>query len=138
MGNKTGKGGFKKGQSGNPKGRPPVLLPEVQREIDRNRNALKQLVLQYFALSEEQITQRQQTPGIPFLEKLLGQCFERTANDGNVDAFRKLLEIVFGKLPEEKEPFEVSEEEKIMVMTYRQRLAESNGKQALEDCPKDD
>lgn len=118
---------WKKGQSGNPKGRPPILLPEIQREVDRNRGALKSLILQYLNLTEGQISERQLNPEIPFVEKMLGQCLERTANDGDVLKFRALLEIVFGKLPEEKEPFELSQEEKLMVMTYRKRLEEKDG-----------
>ena len=114
---------FKKGQTGNPNGRPPVINPEIQKTADENKALFKQLVLQYFNLSEDQIAQRQRTPGIPFIEKLLGQCFEKTANDGNVDAFRKLLELTFGRIPDEPKEFELSPDEKKLVLTYRERRA---------------
>jgi hypothetical protein len=116
-------GKWKKGAaSPNPKGRPPILMPELQRELDTQKGAVKQLVLRYFALTEAQIAKRQMDKEIPFIEKILGQCFERTALDGDVDKFRKLLEIVFGKIPEEKVEFEISAEEKMLVLSFRRRL----------------
>lgn len=113
---------WKKGVSGNPTGR-PGLAPELRSSIESNKAALKALILHYFNMSEAQITFRQQTPDIPFLEKIIGQCFEKTANDGNVDALRKLLEIVFGKIPEEPKEFDLSEEERELILTFRERQA---------------
>lgn len=126
---------WKPGQSGNPKGRPTMIPLEIQEEANRNKVALKKLILMYFNLSVEQVEERQRTAGIPYLERILGQCFERTAIDGNVQAFRMLLEIVFGKLPEEAKEFEVSQEEKDMILIYRSKLKleEIKNGQTIED-----
>lgn len=122
MGNKNHAGLWKKGKSGNPKGRKPILLPALQQEIDQNRGSFKQLVLLYFGLTEDQITERQRDRSIPFLERMLGQCFERTAVNGDVDAFKKLLEFIFGRMPEEPKDFTVTEDEKVLVLAYRRRM----------------
>lgn len=116
--------GFQKGHSGNLNGRPMILAPELQDELAKNKNAVKKLILTYFNLTESAIAERQRNPEIPFVEKILGQCFEKTSNDGDVVKFRMLLEIVFGKIPEEPKEFELTAEEKKLVVTFRQRLAE--------------
>jgi len=112
---------FKKGQSGNPLGRKTIVPPELRSELDSNKILLKTLVLRYFNMTEFQIGERQRNPEIPFIERILGQCFEKTANDGNVDAFRKLLEITFGKIPEAPDEFAITQEEKELIAEYRER-----------------
>lgn len=113
---------WKKGVSGNPTGRPPSIYSGFYREIEKSKSAVKKLIIMYFEMTEDQIRQRQQTPDISMLEKMLGECIARTTNDGNVDGFRKLLEIPFGKLPEETPQFETTPEEQEIVMEYRRRL----------------
>lgn len=119
---RTGNPNWKKGVSPNPKGRPPIILPALQQEIDQNRNALKQLIIRYLALTDEQIAQKLSEPQTTAIETMLARCIQETSIQGDVDRFRKLLEIVFGKLPEEKHEFDVSAEEKELVMEYRRRL----------------
>lgn len=127
-----------KGVSGNPKGRPPVLLPEVQREIDRNKNAVKTLILSYLNLTVSQIEERQRSREIPSVEAWLQSVIERGINDGDMLKFKMLLEIVFGKLPEEKVAFDLTSEEKSIILTYRKRVEEEHGREALEDRTQDD
>lgn len=115
---------WKKGQSGNPKGRPPVLSREFQSEIDSNRRAVKALILQYLNMSEAQIYERQSAQNLPIFEKMLAQCIDRITSDGDVLRMRALLEIVLGKIPEDKEPLELSEDEKALIATYRKKLEE--------------
>jgi hypothetical protein len=117
------KGRAKKGEPGrNPKGRPPILHPEIQRAIDQNRNAVKELILKCFGMPEDEAQARAQKRNLPMLERMLWQCIERTTNDGDVDKFRKLLEIPFGRLPEEPKEMDISPDEKLLIITYRQRL----------------
>lgn len=107
---------FKKGQSGNPKGRPPVLLPEVQRAIDANKNAVKALILQ-------RVESRTQD----WIDKIISEGIA----EGDVVRFKMLLEIAMGKLIDEPAEFELSDEEKLLVLEYRRRKAALGGGPAL-------
>lgn len=120
-----------KGQSGNPSGRTPYLQPELRKAINSNRSAFKNLVLNYLNLSRLQIEARQRDLSIPSVEAMLGQIIERVIVDGDMIKFKTLLELVFGKLPEEEEPFELENEEKMMVLAYRKRLEDEQRSLAL-------
>lgn len=112
-----------KGISGNPSGKHRVLPRELVEQLENNKALFKQLVLQYFNLTQSQIDERSRQKDRPFIEVLLQKCFEKTANDGNVDAFVKLLTLVFGKMPEESIDFEITEEERQFIMALRERRA---------------
>lgn len=116
---------WQKGQSGNLAGRPPILQPELRKAINSNRSAFKNLILNYLNLSREQIEIRQRDASIPSVEAMLGQIIERIILDGDMIKFKALLELVFGKLPEEEEPFELDNDEKLMVLTYRRKLEDA-------------
>lgn len=115
-------GRWLKGHVTNPKGRPPILLPALQKEIDENKGKLKELILRYCGLTEEQITQRVAQPDVPIIETIIGRILQEAAVNGDVDRARKLLEIPFGKLPEERPEFETTHEEKELILEYRRRL----------------
>lgn len=121
-----------KGISGNPKGRTPILLPALQKEIDANKNAIKQLILTYFSLTKEQFEERQRQPNMPMAEAILGHIMEKAYLNGDFIPFKALLEIPLGKLPEDKADFDVSPEEKELIIEYRKRLNERESK----DSPK--
>lgn len=101
-------GKFQKGWKGGP-GRPPVLLPEVQRAIDANRNAVKVLILE-----------KVETKAVQWIERII----EQGIGEGDVVRFKTLLEIALGKLVDEPPEFPVSEEEKLLVIEYRRRKKE--------------
>jgi len=118
------KGTFQKGnKAGVGHGRPPILLPELQKEINANKNAVKQLILVYLNLNEAQLAVRQSAPNMPMVEKWLGNIIEKGVLHGDAITFKALLEIPLGKLPEEKSDFDVSPEERELIIEYRRRLA---------------
>lgn len=104
-------GRFKKGHKGGP-GRPPVLLPEVQKAIDANRNAVKVLIL---GKVEQQA------------EIWIDRIIQQGIDEGDIVRFKMLLEIALGKLINEAPEFPVSEEEKLLVLEYRRRKKEMSG-----------
>ncbi len=100
---------FKKGQSGNPNGRPPVLLPEVQKAVDANRNALKVLILSKLEGRVEEWVQNIIDQGI---------------GDADIVKFKMLIELALGKMVDDPPEFPVSEEEKLILIEFRRRKSE--------------
>lgn len=103
------KGTFKKGVSGNPNGRPPIILPEVQRAIDANRNALKVMILTKVESKVEQ-----------WIENII----EQGVGDADVVKFKMLMEMALGKLVDDPPEFPVTEEEKALILEWRRRKNE--------------
>lgn len=134
-----GQRGFQKGNKlAVGRGRPPVILPELQREIDSNKNAVKKLILMYLNLSESQIAERQRTSvEMPIIEKWLANIIEKGVINGDLIPFKMLLEIPLGKLPEEAKEFEITAEEKALVVEFRRRVSEQDDRKALPDSKKD-
>lgn len=120
---------FKKGQSGNPGGR-PAILPEVRFLIDKEKNSVRILIIELLSLTKRDFEARE-TKNPTMTEFAFLQCIQRICTDGNIDAYRKLLEIVMGKLPEDKDPFYLSDEEKAMVLEYRQRMQEERDRHTI-------
>lgn len=103
--------GFKKGVSGNPKGRTPILLPEVQKAIDANRNAVKVIILDSLTSGNT-------------LKDWVNSIIEQGIGDGDVLRFKYLVEMALGKMINEPPEFPLTEEEKILVLEYRRRKLE--------------
>lgn len=109
MRDKNGK--WLKGKSPNPNGRPPVLLPEVQKAIDANKNAIKVLILQEID---------------PHVKHWVQQIIEKGCIDGDVVKLKMLLEIALGKIVDDPPEFPVTEEEKLLIVEFRRRKKEQD------------
>lgn len=90
---------WKKGESGNRNGRPPILLPEVQKLIERDRNAVRVSILQLLSMSEGEFQEKTRRTDLPMIERILCQCIDRIQTDGDTQKLKTLLEIPLGKLP---------------------------------------
>jgi hypothetical protein len=103
---------FKKGQSGNPKGRPPVILPEVRALTDEKRNAWKVLIVQKLD---------------PKLSDWLDQIIAQGMEDGDAVKLKMLMEMVVGKIPEDAPKDELSPVERKIIEVFRDKVAKQNG-----------
>jgi hypothetical protein len=88
------------------KGRPKLILPEVQRAVDANRNALKVVILS-----------EMENKAAEWIRRII----EQGIGEGDVIRFKALMEIALGKLVDDPPEFQVSEEEKLLVLEYRRR-----------------
>lgn len=93
---------FLPGQSGNPGGR-PALPPEIRAERKKNQGALILLIAEFFSLTPAQAKKRlkkgpdgkQANQLARAVQGLIGRSIR-----GDVKAFRYLMEVMIGKLPE--------------------------------------
>jgi len=98
-------GSFKKGKSGNRKGRPPAIPREVTNLLEGGKASIKLMIHQ--KLSEAKCSQ--------FLNRIIDQGI----GEGDVIRFKALLEIAYGKVIEEPAEFPLTEDEKKVVLKYR-------------------
>jgi hypothetical protein len=128
---------WKKGQSGNPAGRPPVLLPEVQKLVDQNRNEVKTIIIKLLNMSEDEF-ESYARKRLPMAERLFCQCIEKIGNEGDIFRYIKLLEIVLGKIPEDKADTILTTIEMKVLEMFREKLAQKHGPGAIEDSARVD
>lgn len=88
-----------KGVSGNPAGCVPRLPPEIRAERKKNQAALILLVSKLFALNPVQSKKNERRRSVTQLE-LSVQGLITKAKKGDTNAFRYLIELVCGKIPE--------------------------------------
>ncbi len=100
---------FKKGQSGNPNGRPRIIAPELQKAIDSNRNAIKALIL---------------TEVDGKVEDWLRAIIKQGTEQGDIVRLKMLMEMALGKMVDEQPDFPLSDEEKLLVLEFRRRKKE--------------
>lgn len=113
---------WKKGQSGNPKGRPPVLPPEVLRERKENQVALIRLIATYTSLTQEEAQRRMAQPNVPQIAEMV-QGMINKAKEGDVGCFKFLMEVMIGKIPE-MTPDEELDQEDIEILARVKQIKE--------------
>lgn len=116
---------FQPGQVSNPLGR-PSLPPEIRAARKANQAALIRLVQQYFGLTANEADKRLSGPETLQLEEAVqGQILK--AKEGDTHAFKYLIEIMCGKIPE-LDSDEVTEEDLILLRRLKQLKLERDAK----------
>lgn len=87
---------WKKGQSGNPAGRPPSLPVEVQTERKRNQIAIIKLMAEYMNLTKDEAKERSSATQI---EEMIQGVISR-AKEGDINCFKFVVGVVAGNIPE--------------------------------------
>lgn len=111
------------GQSGNPSGSNGFLSREFRAEIAKNKSDARKLILQYLKLSESQYLERQSTPDVAIFERMLAACVQKIIETGDVNAFKAIFELAFGKITDDQTDFEtLTADEQLMILKYRKAL----------------
>jgi hypothetical protein len=118
-GNKENLKSWKKGQSGNPDGREPILDQEIFEAFRREKWATKKLISDFLNMTKAELEQRLQTPDTPSIELIVGRCIERGVREADVLKFKALVELAFGKMVDEPPDFPLTEDDKEAVRLYR-------------------
>ena len=93
------------------RGRPPVLIPEVQALIDQEKNVVKVEIIRQLK---------------PKVQAWIQSIIERGTLDGDAIKLKVLLELALGKLVKEgptADEIELSEDEKDFIRKYRDAKA---------------
>lgn len=112
---------FAPGVSGNPGGR-PKLPPEIRAERKRNMGELIKLIAAHFGKTRKEARAARKRPEVTRLEEAVMTFVERAVK-GDVNAFRYLMELMVGKIPE-SDYDEYSEDELILLEKIKAKLAQ--------------
>lgn len=91
---------FKPGHSGNPAGRAGVLPPEIRSQRKKNQAALIQMVSSLLMLTKKEAKKKARDPKRSQLEIATHKLIEQATNYGDLTAYRYLVELMVGKIPE--------------------------------------
>lgn len=118
-----------KGVSGNPGGA-PKLPPEIRAARRENMASLIKLIHLYVGMTTEQAQQRADGNSCLQLEEMV-QGMIGKAKEGDTNAFKFLIEVMCGKIPESDElsPLEsMTREEKLSALKQAVQLLEAEEK----------
>lgn len=99
-------------------------MPEVQRAVDHNKNAVRVLLLELLGMDEMDFQERARKR-LSKMERLFIQCIDKIEVEGDVLRLRALLEVSLGRIPDQQESIELSPDERHLVRTFRERLEKS-------------
>lgn len=97
--NTSGLRSFKPGQTGNPTGRNGALPPEIRRERKSNQSELIQLITFLFKKNDAEIEDLIMTQKPTQLQAAVVAMIGK-AKEGDVPAFKYLMETMVGRIPE--------------------------------------
>lgn len=94
------KGWFKKGQSGNPKGRTP-MDPELKALRIRRREDVEKIILKFYNLKKHQLEKiMKDEENTTFWERHIARIILKGVFKGEYQSFSFLSDYIFGKRPE--------------------------------------
>ncbi|MGH7889903.1 MAG: hypothetical protein ACRENF_05060 [Thermodesulfobacteriota bacterium] len=114
---------FKKGFSGNPRGRAPIVGRENALELSRNKGKIKNLINALMTMSEKNFAELALQKDLPKGQRVLMECIERAQIDGDIIKFKYLLEIAYGEVITKGDDFVLNEDEKTIIDLWRRMKA---------------
>ncbi len=93
---------FKKGQTGNPNGR-PTLPPEIRSLKKLTVKEFEELVSSLMHSSESDLDAIDKDPSTPYIRRIVVQILKNTYKTGNMTQFDLILSRVIGKVKEKVE-----------------------------------
>lgn len=90
---------FKPGQRANPAGKNGTLPPDIRQERKKNQSGLIRAVTELFLLTDKEAKDKMRDPMASQLQKSI-QGIIAKCRGGDVIAFRYLMEVMVGKIPE--------------------------------------
>lgn len=90
---------FKKGESGNPAGR-PAIPPEIREMKKLAKDDLEKLISLLLEATDLRIQEILDSPDTPMIEKIMAQILKKARESGNMGQFDMVLNRVIGKVKE--------------------------------------
>lgn len=98
---------FKKGDSGNPKGRRP-LPPDLKNVSPYTAGEISRVISKYGRLTKDAIYEVMSNPATPVMDLSICKMFEKSLEDGDYGRLNFLLDRCIGKAPV-SEPLELED-----------------------------
>lgn len=101
MANKTPtKTSYKKGVSGNPKGR-PKMDPELKALLDVTKTTYRTIAVKYFNMTKKELAGVKQNDSMTMLEWTFVKCLLKVHDKGDYATLDKMMDRVIGKVKDE-------------------------------------
>lgn len=117
---KTGGKNFKKGQSGNPKGR-PKLDPEVKAIQQFNKDEVSKLLNKYSRMTQKEMLKVYNSEKAMMIEKWTAKIFIKATVEGDYRAMDYVLNRMVGKVADKMEIEDNSTHSRIMELIKMQK-----------------
>lgn len=88
---------WKKGESGNPKGRPKKLHPTLMKTTAYSKNQIVDIIQYMVSLTEKQLNEILEDNESTVFEKTIASAIKKSISKGYLDSIETLLNRVYGK-----------------------------------------
>jgi hypothetical protein len=97
---KPTKTSFKKGQSGNPAGR-PKMAPEMKALLDLTKSSYREIALKYLLMPRAEVKKIKASDDMSMLELAFLSCIGNVQKKGDYGTLDKMMDRVIGKVKDE-------------------------------------